>query len=76
MSKRDEEATRQAMIGILDAVEIGLAEFCRIFREVEEGAPLDPRRAHHLSAQCGELLAQIVETRNAIRLSASADGVH
>ena len=75
MSKRRDDAIRQEMIGILDALEIGLAEFGRIFRGVELGAPLDPQRARQLRAQCGELLTHIIETRNVIRLSATSDGI-
>jgi len=76
MSKRREEAIRLEMIAVLDAIELGLEEFGRIFHEVEHGTALDPRRSHHLAAQCGDLLRHIIETRNAIRLSASSAGIH
>jgi hypothetical protein len=76
MSNREAAALRIDTIAVLDAVELGVVTFEAIFHEVAAGAPLDPQRAENLAAQCGELLKQIVGTRNAIRLSAAATGVH
>ena len=76
MSKVHDDAVRIETIAVLDAVEIGVVGFADIFQEVARGEPLDPQRAENLVAQCGELLKQIVDTRNVIRLSASPKGVH
>ena len=76
MSKIRDEAVQLEAIAVLTAVEVGVVEFATIFHEVARGTPLDPQQAENLVAQCGELLKQIVETRNAIRLSATPNGVH
>ena len=76
MSNRQEAAPRTDTIAVLDAVELGVAVFSEIFREVAAGTPLDPQRAENLAAQCSQLLKQIAETRNVVRLSAAATGVH
>ena len=76
MSKREAAAVRIDTIAVLDAVEVGVVVFSEIFREVAAGTPLDPQRAENFAAQCSELLRQIGETRNVIRLSAAATGVH
>ncbi len=71
-----DDSVRAETITVLNGVEIAVVEFREIFREVAGGAPLDPRSAEHFVAQCAELLRLIVETRNAIRLSARSHGVH
>ena len=76
MSKVREEAVRAEAIAVLTAVEAGVVEFAAIFQEVARGTALDPQRAETLVAQCGELLTQIIDTGNAIRLSATPNGVH
>ena len=76
MSEIRDEAVRIETIAVLDAVEVGVVEFAEIFQEVAAGVPLDPQRAEHLVAQCGELLKTIADTRNVIRLSASPKGIH
>jgi hypothetical protein len=76
MSKFHDDAVRVETIAVLDAVEIGVVEFADIFQEVARGESLDPQRAENLVTQCRELLKQIVDTRNVIRLSASPKGVH
>ena len=70
------DSARDVAIGILDAVEVSVKEFFAIFEEVARGEPLDPQRAENLAAQSVTLLKGIVETRNALRLSADSPGVH
>jgi hypothetical protein len=71
-----DDIVRVETITVLNGVEVAVVEFREIFREVAGGAPLDPRSAEQFVEQCGELIRQIVETRNAIRLSARSHGVH
>jgi hypothetical protein len=76
MSKIEEEGVRIAAVSVLDAMEVAIAGFAEIFRDVAGGTALDPQRAETLAAQCAVLLKNIVETRNVIQLSGRSRGVH
>ena len=72
-----DERVHTEAIAVLTAVEVAVAEFGEIFTGVADGQPIEPAHAQILVTQCGELLRQIVKTRNTIRMSGgSTGGVH
>ena len=76
MSSTHDEAVRVETIAVLNAIEVNVVGFSKVFREVAAGAPLDPQRAENLAAQCAELLKSVTDTRNALRLAAESHGVN
>jgi hypothetical protein len=61
---------------MLNAVETALVGFCEVFSEAARGEALDAQHAESLAAACRELLKNVGDTRNIIRLSGDSPGLH